>query len=81
MEDSFIKARKFAYDRFVFFSSKQQKRESVDRFYSRLTEQATNCTLGDEETTIICDTFLLNMLDYEAQKELLKDTVTPHEVF
>ena len=46
MEDSFIKTRNISNDRFVFFSSKQQKGESVESFYGRLIEQAENCNLG-----------------------------------
>ena len=53
MKDSFIKALNITYERFVFFSIKQQKEESVDSFYGRLTEQAKNCSLVDEETILI----------------------------
>ena len=77
MEDSFTKVRNITYDRFVFYSCKQQKGESVESFYGRLIELAENCTLGSEETTLIRDAFILNMLDHETQKELLKETVEP----
>ena len=40
MEDSFTKTRNNTNDRFVFFSSKQQKGESVESFHGRLIEQA-----------------------------------------
>ena len=75
-EFSFIKTRNFTYDRFVFFSLKQQKIESVEIFYGTLIEQAENCILGDEETTLIRNTFFLYMLDYETQKKLLRQTVS-----
>ena len=65
------------YDRFVFYSCKQQKGESIESFYGRLIELAENCTLGSEETTLIRDAFILNMIDHETQKELLKETVEP----
>ena len=58
------KKRNMVYDRFVFFSSKQQKGEPVEIFHERLIEQAENCSLGDEEITLIRDTFILNMLDF-----------------
>ena len=77
MEDSFTKVRNITYDRFVFYSCKQQKVESVESFYGRLIEQAENCSLGSEETTLIRDAFILNMIDHETQKELLKETVEP----
>ena len=53
------------------------KNRSVQKFYGRLIEQAENCSLGDEETTLIRDAFILYMIDHETQKELLKETVEP----
>ena len=47
MDDTFTKIKNITYDRFAFFSSKQQKGESVESFYWRLIEQAENCGLGD----------------------------------
>ena len=40
MEEFFMKTRNITYYRFVFFSSKQQKGDSVESFYGRLIEQA-----------------------------------------
>ena len=77
MEDSFTKVRNITYARFVFYSCKQQKGKSVESFYGRLIEQAKNCSLGSEETTIVRDAFIVNMIDHETQKELLKETVEP----
>ena len=80
MEDSFTKVRNITYDRFVFYSCKQQKGESVESFYGSLIELAENCTLDSEETTLIRDEFILIMIDHETQKELLKETVEPSKV-
>ena len=77
MEDSFTKVRNITYDRFVFYACKQQKGESVESFYGRLIELAEICTLGSEETTLIHGAFILNMIDHDTQKELLKETVEP----
>ena len=77
MEASYTKIRNITYDYFVFFSSKQQKGESVESFYGRRTKQAENCSLGNEETTLIRDAFIFNMRDNETQKELRKVTVEP----
>ena len=77
MEDSSTKTRNVTYDRFVFFSSIQQQGESVENFYGRLTEQAADCCLGDEETTRIRDAFIVNMQDHDTQRGLLKETVSP----
>ena len=68
MDDSFTKIRNITYDRFVFFSSKQQKGESVETFYGFSIEQAENCNLGDEETTLIRGTFIFNMKDHDTQR-------------
>ena len=65
--------KKMTYDRFVFHSCKQQKGESVESVYGRLTDQAKNCSLGSEETALIRDAFILNIIDHETQKELLKE--------
>ena len=77
MKDSFIKARNIPYDRFVFFSFRRQKGESVENFYGRLIERAQNCSLGDEKTTLIRDSFILNMQDHDTQRELLKEAGSP----
>ena len=79
MEDSFTKVRNITNDRFVFYSCKQQKGESVESFYGRLIEQDENCSLGSEETSLTRDALILNMIDHETQKELLKETVEPSE--
>ena len=49
-----------------------KKWESVESFYGRLIEQAENCSLGDEETPLIRDSFMLNMQDHDTQIKLLK---------
>ena len=75
MEDSFTKLRNITYNRFVFYSCKQQKGESVESFYGCLIEQAKNCSLVSEETTLIRDAFILHMINHETQKEFLRETV------
>ena len=77
MEDSFTKVRNITYDRFVFYSCKQQKGESVENFYGRLVGQAENCSPGSDETGLIRDAFILNMIYHETRKELLKKTAEP----
>ena len=77
VEESFTKDCNITYDRFVYYSCKQQKGESAESSYGRLIELAENCTLCSEETTLIRDAFILNMVDHETQKELLKETVEP----
>ena len=68
MEDSFIKTRDITHDRFVLLSSKHHKGKSVESFNGRPIEQAYYCNLGDEETKLIREIFILNMLDFDTQK-------------
>ena len=74
MEDLIMKAKNITY--ILFFSPKQWKGESVESLDGRLTEQAENCILWDEEYNSNCKIiFILNMQDHDTQRELLKETV------
>ena len=77
MEIAFIRPRNITFDRFVFFSRKQKKGETVEQFYSILKELAENCDFENREDAIIRDIFITNMLDDDIQRELLRDTVEP----
>ena len=77
MEIAFIRPRNITFDRYVFFSRKQKKGESVEQFYSVLKELAENCDFENREEAIIRDIFITNMLDDDIQRELLRDTVEP----
>ena len=77
MEIAFIRPRNITFDRYVFFSRKQKKRETVEQFYSFLIELAENCDFENCEEVIIKDIFITNMLDDDIQRELLRDTVDP----
>ena len=72
MDGSFTKIRNITYDRLNSFSFKQQQDESVESFFGRLIELAEDCSLGDEETTLIRDAIIINMQDHDTQRELLK---------
>ena len=76
MEGSFTKTRNITYDRFVVFSFKKQKGESVESIKGHLIEQAEICSLGDEETTPIRNAFILNIQGHDTQRELLKKIVS-----
>ena len=77
MEIAFIRPRNITVDRYVFFSRKQKKGETVEQFYSILKELAKNCDFENREEVIIRDIFITNMLDDDIQRELLRDTVDP----
>ena len=77
MEIAFIRPRNIIFDRYVFFSRKQKKGETVEQFYSILKELAENCDFEKREEVIIRDIFITNMLDDDIQRELLRDTVDP----
>ena len=77
MEIAFIRPRNITFDRYVFFSRKQKKGETVEQFYSILKELAENCDFENREEVIIRDIFITNMLNDDVQRELLRDTVDP----
>ena len=77
MEIGFICPRNITFDRYVFFSRKQKKGETVEQFYSILKELAENCDFENREEVIIRDIFITNLLDDDIQRELLRDTVDP----
>ena len=77
MEIAYIRPRNITFDRYVFFSRKQKKGETVEQFYSILKELAENCDFENREDVIIRDIFIKNMLDDDIQGELLRDTVDP----
>ena len=74
MENSLLKSRNITYDRFVFFSFNQPKGQSVESIYGRLIGQAENCSLGNEETTLIRDTFIPDMRQYRKTKRQYRKT-------
>ena len=77
MEMAFIRPRNITFDRYVFFSRKQKKGETVEQFYSILKELAENCDFENREEAIIREIFITNMFDDDIQRELLRDTVEP----
>ena len=77
MEIALIRPRNITFDRYVFFSRKQKKGETVEQFYSILKELSENCDFENREEAIIRDIFITNMLDNDIQRELLRDTVEP----
>ena len=77
MEIAFIRPRNITFHRYVFFSRKQKKGETVEQFYSILKELAENCDFENREEVIITDIFITNMLDDDIQRDLLRDTADP----
>ena len=77
MEIAFVRPRNITFDRYVYFSRKQMKGETVEQFYSILKELAENCDFENREEAIIRDIFITNMLDDDIQRDLLRDTVEP----
>ena len=48
MEATFICQRKIAFDRYMLFTTKQSKGESVEHFFGKLKELSENCELGSQ---------------------------------
>ena len=79
LEDAFIRPRNITFDRNVFLITKQFRGETVEHFYGNLKELAENCDFENKEDTLIHDVFITNSFDPEIRKELLKQTVEPHQ--
>ena len=77
MEIAFNRPRNITFDRYVFFTQKQKKTETVEQLYSILKELAENCDFENREEVIIRDILITNMLDDDIQRVLLRDTVDP----
>ena len=77
MKIAFIRPRNITFDRYVFFSRKQKKCETVEQFYSSLKELAESCDSENRVEVIFRDIFIANMLYDDIQRELLRDTVDP----
>ena len=77
MESAFIRQRNITFDRYVLFTTKQTRGESIEHFFGNLKELSENCELGSQEDTLIRDLFIANMLDPEIQRELLRETLEP----
>ena len=76
-EIALFRPQNIPFDRFVSFSRKQKKGETLKQFYSILKELAQNCDFQNCEQVIIRDIFITNMLDDDTQRELLRDTKDP----
>ena len=76
LDQVFTKQRNITFDRYIFLTKKQLKRDPLEKFYGCLRELSLNWDLGSHEELIICDVFITNMQDGEIQRELLKETRT-----
>ena len=56
---------------------KQQKSESVEKYFRNVKELADNCDFGDKEDSLVREVFVANILDEESQRQLLGETVEP----
>ena len=77
LNKSFIRIHNITFDRYLFLTRKQQKGETIEKFYGHLKELSEDCDLGEKGDTIIRDVFIANMQNEDIQKELLNETVEP----
>ena len=77
LNTTFTRIHNITFDRFLFLTRKQQKREPIEKFYGHLKELSENWGLGEKGDTIIRDVFIANMQNEDIQKELLKELVEP----
>ena len=81
MEIALIRTQNITFDRYVFFSRKQKKCETLEQCYSILKDSAQNWVFENCDEVIIRDIFIINILDDDIQRELLRDTVDPDRAF
>ena len=68
MEEAFIKPRNVTFDRYLIFTRKQSKEESIEHFYGKLEELSENCVLGNQEDTLIRDLLIAHIQDSDTRK-------------
>ena len=56
----------------------RKKNECAESSYGRLVELTENSSRVVEDTTLIRDTFILNLLDYETQRDSGQNSNTHH---
>ena len=77
---TFTIPRNTTFDRFKFFKSMQQSHESLETFYSRITEAVALCKFKDLEEDLVKDLFISNMTNTSIQMDLLSEVRTPQQV-
>ena len=79
-ELTFTRPRNIIFDRFKLFKAQQQPNESLETFYSRLSEAGIHCRFEHLEEDIIKDLFISNMNNTAIQMDLLSEVRTPQQV-
>ena len=77
---TFTIPRNTIIDRFKFFKSMQQLRESLETFYCRIREAGTMCKFKDLEEDLVKDLFISIINNTSIQMELLSEVRTPQQV-
>ena len=80
-ESVFKKERNETYETYQPLFRKQREGETLETFHSVLSGLAARCALGALERRILCDVFIVNMSNKQAQTGLCRSNKTPDEVY
>ena len=67
-DDTFIRPRNITFDRYKLLTTKQSKGESIEHFVGKLKELSENCSLRNQEDTLIRDFFIANIQDPKSKR-------------
>lgn len=73
-EDYFKPKRNITYERYKFFTRKQQQHETVDQFVTVLKKLASTCEFGNLKNDLIKDLLICGLQSNVLRETLLKDT-------
>lgn len=73
-EDHIKPRRNVIYERFLFYSRKQQVSESFEHFLTELKTRVKNCDFGDKEEEMIRDRIVMGLQCRDIQERLLRTT-------
>ena len=76
---AFVRKTKVTFERHKLLNRKQRDRESLEQFWGALAKMAKKCDITAGEEEWIRDIFINNMKNYDIQKKLLTETLSPRE--
>ena len=67
-DEAFSKPRNRTLERFMFFSRKQEEKETLGQFWHLLTGLVTKCEFGEQTESLVIDSFIQNMNNKTVQE-------------
>lgn len=72
-EEHCIPRKNIVYERFKFFSCKQQEGQSFDAYLTQLKTLAGMCEFGEQEESLVRDRIVLGITDTSLQERMLRE--------